>query len=293
MTVSRLSPQFHHIHIGQIELAYRTYGKPENPPFLFIHGLSETGTFFWDFLIATLQDHYYCMVPDLPGHGDTPAAIWAYDAASLTTVLTKWLRRIGHYPVHVIGHSLGGIIGIHLAARYPRLVNRLILYDVPISAGLWGNFRKLIELPLTALTPLLPLLLPSAGHIYHLLPRKLILRRLLRRWRVLYDPESPLLPTLLNHGVMHHGVALSYYLRYLLIYDNAARLLPYIASPTLFVMGEYDVLVTQAQAHRWVKKIPMAILRTIPHAGHVSLLDQPEIFGASIHEFLTSPMPQT
>ena len=100
---------------------------------LFIHGIGNSST-SWDDVINALPHDINCISIDLLGFGNSPRPSWAqYDAKTQArSVMTTFLklRRIG--PVIVVGHSLGSLVGIEIAKRYPLLVSSLILCSPPL-----------------------------------------------------------------------------------------------------------------------------------------------------------------
>jgi 3-oxoadipate enol-lactonase len=63
-------------------------------------------------------------------------------------------------------------------------------------------------------------------------------------------------------------------------------LLPAIAVPALVVVGEQDELTPPAESAAMCERIPGARLVTIPDAGHLSNLEQPELFNQALRAFL-------
>ena len=64
------------------------------------------------------------------------------------------------------------------------------------------------------------------------------------------------------------------------------HLLPTISFPTLVVVGELDVLTPPEVAREYAAKIPATQVVVIPHAGHLSNLEQPETFLEVVRNFL-------
>jgi pimeloyl-ACP methyl ester carboxylesterase len=62
-------------------------------------------------------------------------------------------------------------------------------------------------------------------------------------------------------------------------------LLPRIAAPTLLIWGELDARSPLTVARQFEEVIPDARLVVIPGAGHVSNLEQPELFNDAVREF--------
>ncbi|HEV3152259.1 MAG TPA: alpha/beta fold hydrolase [Candidatus Baltobacteraceae bacterium] len=94
----------------------RTYGDPQNPPILFLHGIRLAGT-IWDAHARALSDEFFVVTPDLPGHGalaDLPFEIAVYDPYLAYIADHVTLR-----PPVVVGYSLGGYVAMRYATDLP------------------------------------------------------------------------------------------------------------------------------------------------------------------------------
>jgi pimeloyl-ACP methyl ester carboxylesterase len=94
-----------------------------DPVLLLLHGLGATGE-VWDGLVDSLADRWpgSVLVPDLPGHGRS-APLPRYSFGSLAAALAGTLE--AGRPVAVLGHSLGGVLGLTLASGW---------FGVPVPA---------------------------------------------------------------------------------------------------------------------------------------------------------------
>jgi len=81
------------------------------PTVLLLHGLGATGD-VWDGVAAAL-DPLACVAPDLPGHGGSPR-LPAYSFAAIADAVADLVDPPGTV---VVGHSLGGVVALHLAGR--------------------------------------------------------------------------------------------------------------------------------------------------------------------------------
>jgi pimeloyl-ACP methyl ester carboxylesterase len=70
-------------------------------------------------------------------------------------------------------------------------------------------------------------------------------------------------------------------------------LLPRIAVPTLLIWGEQDVRSPLSVAREFEQAIRGARLVVIPDCGHVSNLEQPELFNDAVREFCRAHPPKT
>jgi pimeloyl-ACP methyl ester carboxylesterase len=78
---------------------------------LLLHGLGATGD-VWDGFVAALDGRAW-VAPDLPGHGGS-AALPVYTFARVAEAVAALVDPAGTV---VLGHSFGGVVGLHLAAR--------------------------------------------------------------------------------------------------------------------------------------------------------------------------------
>ncbi len=94
-----------------------------DPVLLLLHGLGATGE-VWDGLVSSLAGRWpgEILVADLPGHGRS-APLARYSFGALTAALAGALEP--GRPVAVLGHSLGGVVGLALASGW---------FGVPVPA---------------------------------------------------------------------------------------------------------------------------------------------------------------
>lgn len=112
-------------------MAYRRFGS--GPALLFIHGWPLRGITYRE-LIATLQEHYTCWVPDLPGAGDTPWPSSMKEAfVGYTDLLEKFVDAVGLASFGLVAHDSGGTVARMLAARLPDHVWGLALTNTEVA----------------------------------------------------------------------------------------------------------------------------------------------------------------
>ena len=113
-------------------VAYQRSGNGE--PVLLIHGLGGVGR-YWDPLLRELRARYDVIVVDLPGFGDSPSLqTHVVTADELAAALAGLLDALDLKDVHVVGHSLGGVVAFELGALGRA---RTVIGLAP--AGLWQN----------------------------------------------------------------------------------------------------------------------------------------------------------
>jgi 2-succinyl-6-hydroxy-2,4-cyclohexadiene-1-carboxylate synthase len=120
-------------HVTAPRWAWRTWGAPDRPPLLLLHGFTGRAA-FWAPLAERWAARWCVMAPDLPGHGDSGVPDTAYGLAEAAETLAETLKAEGRGPVTVMGYSLGGRVALHLATAHPEMVSRLVV--IGASAGL-------------------------------------------------------------------------------------------------------------------------------------------------------------
>src|SRR4051794_19453118 len=98
----------------------------EGPPVVFVHGVGAR-RHAWDGVVARLADEFRCITYDLRGHGDTPKPASSFGLAELVDDLEALRARLGLERIHLVGHSLGGIIVPAYARRHPDRVRSVAL----------------------------------------------------------------------------------------------------------------------------------------------------------------------
>lgn len=116
---------------GLHRVAYREWGEPRNPRVLVcVHGLTRCARDF-DRLAAALSDHYRVVCPDIVGRGDSD---WLrdpmlYGFPQYLADMVTLIARLDVEAVHWVGTSMGGLIGMFLAAQEGTPVTKLVLND--------------------------------------------------------------------------------------------------------------------------------------------------------------------
>jgi len=102
--------------VASVDVSYRVEGS--GPPLYMVHGIGSR-KITWDPLIADLSQSFTCVSYDLRGHGDSPVPQPPYTLDELVEDLEALRITLGHEKLHVIGHSLGGMIGPAYARAHP------------------------------------------------------------------------------------------------------------------------------------------------------------------------------
>ncbi len=96
---------------------------------LWIHGLGESGLCFESFVGHPHLNRWPHIVPDLHGYGLSLEPDSPFSIVETVDHLARWIQATQKRPLHVVGHSLGGVFALLLAERYPELICSLIDID--------------------------------------------------------------------------------------------------------------------------------------------------------------------
>lgn len=126
----RVRHQFLHGHYARTTAPVAAAGS-----LLFVHGLGESGLCFEHLLPREELACRRLLVPDLVGYGRTPRDGRPRALADHVDDLVAWLDALGEEKTVVLGHSMGGVIGVMMAERHPDRVEMVIDVDGNTSPG--------------------------------------------------------------------------------------------------------------------------------------------------------------
>jgi pimeloyl-ACP methyl ester carboxylesterase len=245
----------------------------ELPAIVFSHGLL-LSTRLWDAQVAALRSRYRCIAYDHRGQGQSTVPrersidmdACAEDAASL-------IERLGVAPCHFVGLSMGGFVGMRLAARRPELLRSVSLLETsadPEPADNVGRYRLLNLVARFFGTGIVTdqAMAILFGKTFMTDPARAGERR---EWKARLSANRRDIWRAVNGVIERRGV-----------YEELGKL----RIPTLVVVGEEDVATVPAKAERIAAAIPGARLVRVPRAGHTSPVEEPAAITTALEDFL-------
>ena len=108
-------------------VSLHTDTRGDGPPVVFVHGLDDDSG-LWEPVVELLTDDVRCVSVDLPGHGGSPAPEdpAAYEREQVLVSLDAVLAKLDR-PAVLVGHSLGGYLGLAHAITRPGVLRGLVL----------------------------------------------------------------------------------------------------------------------------------------------------------------------
>ncbi len=282
------------------ELAVNVVGPDDAPAtVVFAHGFTLDMT-AWHFQWRALSARYRCVLYDQRGHGrSSPGAEGDYTLEAMGRDLKAVLdATVTDGPVVLIGHSLGGMSILALAAAHPEEFGRRV---------------RGVVLANTAASDVLRAVLGNLGS-------KAALRMLPAARRFVSDPKRAdrirerlvgggadlafLIARATNFGphaapsVIDHVVSISARAPLEVWTDVMASLLEmdlghaleHVRVPTLVVASDLDRLTPPASALALKSKLPDARLVELEGTGHCSMLERPERFNELVEGFVAEAL---
>jgi pimeloyl-ACP methyl ester carboxylesterase len=254
-------------------------GGPENgEPLVLLHGLGGTAA-NWALLAPRLAERHRVALVDLPGHGGSdplPAAPGIGPFADRVALLAE---RVGFAPAVVVGHSLGGLVALRLAARRPNAVRSLVL---AAPAGI-GSGTRAVERALALAGWVQPG--RRISPYWRIVARSETLKRIaFGRWFVA-DPEAlgeEAVEALLRESNLHTDTDSA---RRALTADDPRLDLHDVRCPALVLWGAEDRQLPVDDAFDYARRL-RASLRVIADCGHLLIVERPDACFDAIERFL-------
>ena len=270
---------------GLHQMSYTEWGAADNPRVLIcVHGLTRNCRDF-DALAEAMSAEYRVICPDVVGRGLSAHLRDpnGYGIAQYVADMVTLIARLDVEKVDWVGTSMGGLIGMALAAQEGSPIARLLINDVgPLitvdslnriaeyvgTDPTWGSVDEALAY--------IRLISASFGDLTDAQWRHLtdtsIVRRDDGRWGFRYDPNiaTPFKAAFVDQDI------------------NLWPLYGMIKCPTLVVRGEQSDLLTKETWQQMGEFGPKAQLVELPNVGHAPMfLSQEQIVVA--REFLLNP----
>ena len=122
----------HDIAVNGITLRAVTWGTFTTPEraALLVHGITANHLNFAELGLHLAARGWYAIVPDLRGRGASAKPPHGYGIPYHAADLLALCDHFGLDRMNIVGHSLGGLIGLFLAAIHPARVAKLVVIDV-------------------------------------------------------------------------------------------------------------------------------------------------------------------
>jgi aminoacrylate hydrolase len=264
-------PLHHEVH-GQ--------ARDSAPSLLLSSGLGGSAAFWQPQIPALVEAGWRVVAYDQRGTGRSPAVLGeGYAIADMARDVVEVLDATGTARCILIGHALGGLVGLQLALDAPARVAGLVLVNAwskpnPHSARCFDTRLALLgALGARAYVEAQPIFLyPAAWCAEH----------------------ADQVAAEVEHAIAHFPGEANMRARIaaLRAFDVDARLHE-IDVPALVAASKDDVLVPWTMSQRLAQGLPQAVIDCVAYGGHAHSVTEPEPFNRSLLAFLAQQRPST
>lgn len=266
-----------HLTIRGLDLYYEERGMARET-IVFSHGLL-MNLRMYDAQMKDLSQNYRCIAYDHPGQGlsDVPDGPMidmetCYDAAATL------IETIGGGPVHFVGLSMGGFVGLRLASRRPDLVKTLTLIDTSADAEPAKNMAGYQRMLLVART-----LSPS------LLTKKIM--PILFGDEFLNDPARESERAFWEHMLGQNRRSIYKAVNGVIYRPSIVSETRLLNVPTLVIHGVQDRAISRRCAEH-LAELTKGELLLIQGSGHSPTIEAPDVVTAAVRGFIETPRDQ-
>ncbi|HMS85260.1 MAG TPA: alpha/beta fold hydrolase [Nitrospira sp.] len=247
--------------VNGITLAFNDQGI--GFPIVFLHAFPLNRS-MWTEQENALSSQFRVMTIDLRGHGESDAPLWHYTLDQAADDVRGLLDHLSIKQAVFVGLSMGGYILFAFYRKYAERVKGMILADTKAQADTEDGKRARFEMAQIAYKQG-----PSAI-------ADIMIPKLLSPGTIQTRPALVQRVRTMIEGNQVSGIAGD--LMAMAERPDSIPHLQQIRCPTQVIVGELDVPTPPADARLMAERIPNARLAVIPGAGHLSNLEQPELF---------------
>jgi 2-succinyl-6-hydroxy-2,4-cyclohexadiene-1-carboxylate synthase len=272
-----LTSQSHRLH-------YQTAGLPSRPAVLLLHGFLGNHRDF-DSVVESLESNFYCILPDLPGHGRTQTQAGQYTFEATAQSLLSLLDHLHCPQVNLLGYSLGGRLALYMACQFPSRLLSLMLESASPGLETAAERQERVEKD------------EAIAHQLTTLP----LQEFVNRWYA-----NPLFASLQNHPEVYatmlkrrcqlavrsptSSIELAQALRGFSLGRQPSlwHRLPSFSNPLLLLAGELDAKFVAINREILSRCTPAASakLEIFKQCGHNIHLENPTAYSRTLRQFL-------
>ncbi len=259
------------------QIFYRTVGAGR--PVVLIHGFAEDGE-VWKNQIEFLKDHFYLIIPDLPGSGKSELVndmsiegMAEVIKEILKFELQKFLRQPAEAEgICLLGHSMGGYIILALAEKYPAMVTSAGL--VHSSAFADSEEKKANRLKSIEFV--------KKNGAYEFL-KAVIFDLFTENWAA-KNPEA--VDRQIEKSKDFTDEAIIAYYQAMINRPDRTHVLKSFPKPILFIIGEHDKAVPFEQSMQQCYLPNHAYIHILRNSAHMGMFEETDKLNEALLQFL-------
>jgi len=251
------------VQLNGIQQAYTRAG--EGAPLVLVHGYPLDHTIWYD-LVASLEDSFSLILPDLRGFGLSGVDESQYKLTDVAADIAGLLDHLGIEKAYLAGHSMGGYISLAFARQYPQrllglgLVASQAAADTPEKKQ--GRYAAAEEIMKSGIQPVVESMSPKLTHD----------ERVQAFVRSLIAAQRP--------------AGLAGALKAMAERDDSTPILPSFNFPVAVVHGDADELIPIQRAREVKVAIPHATLTELVGSSHMPMMENPQATAAALKNML-------
>lgn len=264
------------VKVNGVELFYKASGSGAEA-IVFSHGLLMDHSMF-EAQRAAFEDRYRVIAYDHRGQGQSAVTASGYDMDTLALDAAALIEALQAAPCHFAGLSMGGFVGMRLAARRPELLRTLTLMNTGagkeqgLSRLRYGFLAQLVKIAGTA-----PFVGIAVQELFGRTTRNSAdpgKQKMLAEWtaKLRSRPKNTARALM---GVMNRP-------------EFSLEELTAIKCPTLILAGEEDTPQPPRNSEKLAAAIQNSTLVRIPGCGHSSSLEVPEAVIEAMRELMAA-----
>ncbi|MSQ32668.1 MAG: alpha/beta hydrolase [Dehalococcoidia bacterium] len=274
-------PKSASVNSAGLKINYLEWGDPSSPTLLLLHGFT-SHAHCWDFLADALCAKYRLIALDLPGHGDSDWSKRGYSVSIFRKALDSFCDQMKLQSFSLLGMSLGGMIGMDFASRYPQRLNKLIIVDAGPKVPNGGRRDQIVQFfggrsRFTSTEDAFVYRRSQESRCIEYMERYLTYYAVKQMrdgsWTWKFDSlfRNPLMLLLKTQQ------------------PNLWECLPDIKCPVLLLNGELSMVLKSDAAKKMAELIPDCRLVTFKDTAHRIHIERPQEFEDQVSAFLQSP----
>ncbi len=258
------------------------------PPLVILHGLTGSHAEFVH-LVPGLCAQAQSYLLDLRGHGQSGRVEQGYHLADYGRDVATFVQQVVRQPAVLLGHSLGGLVALWVAANAPHLLRGLVLAEPLLTTLQMPHFRETaMYAACVSLRSELRRYYANGASLEQLIT--FVEQSPVDVKRTMLDsatPEAVCMRALQLHQ-LDPAVLEPVLAGTLLDPDQPDALLTQVSCPVHLLVGQAQpgTLVTVSDVQRALAQMPHATHTSIAGAGHALHLEQPEAVVHEVVQFL-------
>lgn len=251
---------------------YEVYGRGK--PVILLHGwLGSWG--LWQETMAYLGQYYRTYALDFWGFGESGRKQASFTVQDYVSMVSQFMDQLGIIRAPLVGHSMGGTVSLKVCIDHPEKVSKVVVIGSPINGSSLALLLKLAGIPWIAF-------------LVHNMMWALKLGIRIASPIVTSDPRwSEMMDRDLSRTTLESFFkSIATLRRTNLIPDLGA-----VQVPVLGMYGRKDVIVHPDQWQPLQQGVSTAQIERFDQAGHFIMLDEPQRFMQTLHNFLDGSTP--